>query len=88
MTQVIFPTIVHRQIISVIIHCIPIPVGQKFTYTKLTVPVNSCLYLCFAAGGTGALHKMDGSMIYTVPCEKVFSLLELCNLLPYFRLQT
>ena len=37
-TQVIFPTIVYRQIISLIIHCIAIPVGQKFTYTKLTVP--------------------------------------------------
>ena len=41
MTQVIFPTIVYRQIISLIIHCITIPVGQKFTYTKLTVPLNS-----------------------------------------------
>ena len=43
MTQVIFPTIVYRQIISliIIIHCITIPVGQKFTYTKLTVPLNS-----------------------------------------------
>ena len=39
MTQVIFPTIVYRQIISLIIHCITIPVGQKFTYTKLTVPL-------------------------------------------------
>ena len=38
MTHVIFPTIVDRQIISLIIHCITIPVGQKFTYTKLTVP--------------------------------------------------
>ena len=34
MTQVIFPTIVYREIISLIIHCITIPVGQKFTYTK------------------------------------------------------
>ena len=34
MTLVIFPTIVYRQIISLIIHCITIPVGQKFTYTK------------------------------------------------------
>ena len=25
----------------IIIHCITIPVGQKFTYTKLTVPLNS-----------------------------------------------
>jgi hypothetical protein len=41
MTQVIFPKIVYRQIISLIIHCITIPVGQKFTYTKLTVPLNS-----------------------------------------------
>ena len=41
MTQVIFPTIVYRRIISLIIHCITIPVGQKFTYTKLTVPLNS-----------------------------------------------
>ena len=41
MTQVIFPTIVYRQIISLIIHCIEIPVGYKFTYTKLTVPLNS-----------------------------------------------
>ena len=41
MTQVIFPTIVYRQIISLIIHCITIPVGQKFTNTKLTVPLNS-----------------------------------------------
>ena len=37
MAQVIFPTIVYRQIISLIIHCVTIPVGQKFTYTKLTV---------------------------------------------------
>jgi hypothetical protein len=36
MTQVIFPTIVYRQIISIKIHCIKIPVGQKLTYTKLT----------------------------------------------------
>jgi hypothetical protein len=36
MTQVIFPTIVYRQIISLIIHCFTIPVGQKFTYTELT----------------------------------------------------
>ena len=42
MTQVIFPTIVYRQIISLIIHCITIPVGQKFTYAKLTEPLN-CL---------------------------------------------
>ena len=41
MTQVSFPTIVYRQIISLIIHCITIPVGQTFTYTKLTVPLNS-----------------------------------------------
>ena len=41
MTQVIFPTIVYGQIISHIIHCITIPVGQKFTYTKLIVPSNS-----------------------------------------------
>ncbi|KAM9503999.1 uncharacterized protein ACWYII_000997 [Salvelinus alpinus] len=41
MTQVIFPTIVYRQITSLIIHCITNPVGQKFTYTKLTVPLNS-----------------------------------------------
>ena len=41
MTQVIFPTIVYRQSISLIIHCITIPVGQRFTYTKLTVPLNS-----------------------------------------------
>ena len=27
--------------ISLIIHCITIPVGQKFTYTKLTVPLNN-----------------------------------------------
>ena len=40
MTQVIFPTIVYRQIISLIIHSITIPVGQKFTYTKLAVPLN------------------------------------------------
>jgi hypothetical protein len=39
-SQVIFPTIVYRQIISLIIHCITIPVGQ-FTYTKLSVPLNS-----------------------------------------------
>ena len=38
MTQAFFPTIVYRQIIS---DCITIPVGQKFTYTKLTVPLNS-----------------------------------------------
>ena len=36
---VMFPIIVYRQIISLIIHCITIPVGQKFTYTKLTVPL-------------------------------------------------
>uniref|UniRef100_A0A8C8LNK0 Trafficking protein, kinesin binding 2 n=1 Tax=Oncorhynchus tshawytscha TaxID=74940 RepID=A0A8C8LNK0_ONCTS len=41
MTQVIFPTLDYRQIISLIIHCITIPVGQKFTYTKLNVPLNS-----------------------------------------------
>ena len=41
MTRVSFPTIVYRQIISLITHCITIPVGQKFTYTKLTVPLNS-----------------------------------------------
>ena len=41
MTRVMFPTIVYRQIISLIIHCITIPVCQKFTYTKLTVPLNS-----------------------------------------------
>ena len=41
MTQVIFPTIVDRQIISLIIHCITIPVGQKCTCTKLTLPLNS-----------------------------------------------
>jgi hypothetical protein len=35
-----FQTIVYRQIISLIIYCITIPVGQKFTYTKLTVPLN------------------------------------------------
>jgi hypothetical protein len=34
-------TIVYRQIISFIIHCITIPVGQKCTYTNLTVPLNS-----------------------------------------------
>ena len=34
--QVIFPTIVYRQMISLIIHCITIPVGQK-----MTVPLNS-----------------------------------------------
>jgi hypothetical protein len=32
---------IYRQIISLIIHCITIQVGQKFTYTKLTVPLNS-----------------------------------------------
>jgi hypothetical protein len=42
MTQVILPTIVYRQIISLIIHCITIPVGQKLTYSKLTVPLK-CL---------------------------------------------
>ena len=41
MTQVISPTIVYRHIISLIIHCITIPVGQKLTYIKLTVPLNS-----------------------------------------------
>ena len=41
MTQVIFPKIVYRQIISHIIHCITIPVGQKLTFTKLIVPLNS-----------------------------------------------
>ena len=41
MSQVIFPTIVYRQIISLIIQCITIPMGQKFTYTKLTGPLNS-----------------------------------------------
>ena len=40
MTQVIFPTIVDRQIISLILHCITIPMGQNITYTKLTVPFN------------------------------------------------
>ena len=73
---------------SLIIYCITIPVVQKFTYTKLTVPLNddhryvwrkkackpkntipnmkhgggSMLWGCFAAGGTGALHKIDGIM--------------------------
>ena len=41
MTQVIFPIIVYKLIISLIFHCIIIPVGQTFTYTKLTVPLNS-----------------------------------------------
>jgi hypothetical protein len=41
MTQAAFPTIVYRQIISLIIHCLTITVGQKITYTKLTVPLNS-----------------------------------------------
>ena len=41
MTHIIFPRIVYRQIIALIIHYITIPVGQKFTYTKLTVPLNS-----------------------------------------------
>ena len=36
-----FPTVVYRQIISLIIHCITNPVGQKFTYTKLTVPLTA-----------------------------------------------
>uniref|UniRef100_A0A8C8J1M3 Sorting nexin n=1 Tax=Oncorhynchus tshawytscha TaxID=74940 RepID=A0A8C8J1M3_ONCTS len=31
----------HAKIISLIIHCITIPVGQKFTYAKLTVSLNS-----------------------------------------------
>ena len=35
MTQVIFPTIVYIQIISLKMHCITIPVGQKFTYMAL-----------------------------------------------------
>ena len=40
MTQVVLTTIaINRQIISLIIHCITIPVGQKFTYAKLTVPL-------------------------------------------------
>ena len=41
MTQVIFPTIVYRLIVSLIIHCITIPLGQTFTYTISTVPFNS-----------------------------------------------
>ena len=41
MTQVILPKIGYRQIISLIINCITNPVGQKFTYTELTVPFNS-----------------------------------------------
>ena len=41
MTLVIFPTIVYIQIISLIIRCITISVGLKFTYTKLTLPLNS-----------------------------------------------
>ena len=36
-----FSTLVYTQIISLIILCITIPVGQKFTYSKLTVPLNS-----------------------------------------------
>ena len=36
MTQVIFPTIVYRQIVSLIIYCITIPVGQKFTNCTLS----------------------------------------------------
>ena len=39
-----FQKIVYRQIISLIIHCITIPVGQRFTYTKLTKPLNSLEY--------------------------------------------
>jgi hypothetical protein len=35
MTQVIFSTIVYRQIISLIIHCITIPVGQLGKYQKI-----------------------------------------------------
>ena len=42
MTQVIFSKIVYRQIISLINHCITIPVGQKFTYTKLTMRQTAC----------------------------------------------
>ena len=41
MTQVIFPSIVYSQIISLIINSITIAAGQKFTYTKFTVPLNS-----------------------------------------------
>jgi hypothetical protein len=37
MTQVIFPTIVYRQIISLIIHCITIPVAQKCTASLLDI---------------------------------------------------
>ena len=37
MTQYIFLTIVYRQIISLVIHCVTIAVGEKVTYTKLTV---------------------------------------------------
>jgi hypothetical protein len=32
---------VYREIISLITYSITIPVGQKFTYTKLMVPLNS-----------------------------------------------
>ena len=37
----IFPTIVYRQFISLTTHSITILVVQKFTYTTLTVPLNS-----------------------------------------------
>ena len=49
MTQVIFPTIVYRQIIWLIIHCITIPVGQRFTYTKLTVPLDIWKETCYVS---------------------------------------
>ena len=49
MTEVIFPTIVYRQIISLLTHCITIPVGQKFTYcafkTAWKIPENYVMAL-------------------------------------------
>ena len=59
MTQVIFPTLVYRQIISLVIHCITIPVGQKFTYTKLTVPLNSLEIIIIPENDVMALEATD-----------------------------
>jgi hypothetical protein len=63
MTQVIFPTIVYRQIISLIIHCISIPVGQKFTYTKLTVPFNKIPENVAMASGKNFPEKANHAII-------------------------
>ena len=75
MTQVIFPTIVYRQIISLIIHCFTIPVGQKFTYTELTawkIPENHVIALEASIGLLTSFKPVGG-----VPVKLCASLLDI-----------